>query len=192
LSDPGVAGADIISTNLASREGALAEVFNPTVPGKSVYALFAFAAINGFDHALKCLGGDVMILINDVAAVLHGEVFRWGFGDSGQCNKNLGAAFLMVFRIGLVKEVVEKLEEATQVLFANSESKKLQVKKRAQANIPAHLRKEGTGPSSKMTAFQRVALARNVANTWKLKHHNKQHEAMADAMQLSLQSLPGI
>ena len=59
----GVAGADIISTNLSSREGALAEVFNPTVPGKSVYALFAFAAINGFDHALKCLGGDVMILI---------------------------------------------------------------------------------------------------------------------------------
>jgi hypothetical protein len=187
-----VAGADIISTNLASREGALAEVFNPTVPGKSVYALFAFAAINGFDHALKCLGGDVMILINDVAAVLHGEVFRWGFGDSGQCNKNLGAAFLMVFRIGLVKEVVEKLEEAAKVLFANSESKKLQVKKRAQANIPAHLRKEGTGPSSKVTAFQRVTLDRNVANTWKLKHHNKQHEAMADAMQLSLQSLPGI
>ena len=114
---PGVAGADIISTNLASREGALAEVFNPTVPGKSVYALFAFAAINGFDHALKCLGGDVMILINDVASVLHDEVYRWGFGDSGQCNKNLGAAFLMVFRIGLVKEVVEKLEEATKVVF---------------------------------------------------------------------------
>jgi hypothetical protein len=64
----GVAGADIISTNLASREGALAEVFNPTVPGKSVYALFAFAAIKGYDHALKCLGGDVVILINDVAA----------------------------------------------------------------------------------------------------------------------------
>lgn len=63
-----MAGADIISTNLASREGALAEVFNPTVPGKSVYALFAFAAIKGYDHALKCLGGDVVILINDVAA----------------------------------------------------------------------------------------------------------------------------
>lgn len=64
----GVAGAGIISTNLASREGTLTEVFNPTVPGKSVYALFAFAAINGYDHALKCLGGDVVILINDVAA----------------------------------------------------------------------------------------------------------------------------
>ena len=33
-----------------------------------MYALFAFAAIKGYDHALKCLGGDVVILINDVAA----------------------------------------------------------------------------------------------------------------------------
>ena len=113
----GVAGADIISTNLATREGALTEVFNPTVPGKSVYALFGFAAIGGFDNALRNLGGDVMPLINDVAAVLHGEVFRWGLGDSGQCNKNLGGAFLMVFRIGLVKEVIEKLEQATDVVF---------------------------------------------------------------------------
>jgi hypothetical protein len=78
----GVAGADIISTNLAAREGAL-EVFNPTLPGKSVYALFGFAYINDFDHILLSLRDDVMILINDVAAVLHGEVFRWGFGDSG-------------------------------------------------------------------------------------------------------------
>jgi hypothetical protein len=60
----GVAGADIISTNLASREGALAEVFNPTVPGKSVYALFGFAAIGGFDDAVKNLGGAIMPLIN--------------------------------------------------------------------------------------------------------------------------------
>lgn len=118
----GVAGADIISTNLATREGALTEVFNPTVPGKSVYALFAFAAINEFDHALRNLGGDVMILINDVASVLHGEVYRWGFGDSGQCNKNLGGAFLMVFRIGLVKEVIQKLEQATSVIFSGSKA----------------------------------------------------------------------
>ena len=118
----GVAGADIISTNLATREGALTEVFNPTVPGKSVYALFAFAAINEFDHALRNLGGDVMILINDVASVLHGEVYRWGFGDSGQCNKNLGGAFLMVFRIGLVKEVIKKLEQATSVIFSGSKA----------------------------------------------------------------------
>jgi hypothetical protein len=118
----GVAGADIISTNLAARGGALAEMFNPTVPGKSVYALFGFVSINDFDHVLRELQDDVMILINDVAAVLHDEVFRWGFGDSGQCNKNLGSSFLMVFRIGLVKEVMEKLEQATDVVFSTKSS----------------------------------------------------------------------
>lgn len=182
----GVAGADIISTNLASREGALAEVFNPTVPGKSVYALFAFAAINGFDHALKCLGGDVMILINDVATVLHGEVFRWGFGDSGQCNKNLGAAFLMVFRIGLVKEVLEKLEEATRVVFSNSETKKLAAKKRVRALASREMREPAESP--KLNAYgkstSRMVSQRGMAT--------KQADKMADAMKLSLQSLPGI
>jgi hypothetical protein len=132
-----------------------------------VYALFAFAAINGYDHALKCLGGDVVILINDVAAVLHGEVFRWGFGDSGQCNKNLGAAFLMVFRIGLVKEVVEKLHEATNVVFATAVHKKTARKKL----------KPGTAASQ----WGKIS-----------KHRANQDSAITNAMQLSLQSLPGI
>ena len=168
----GVAGAGIISTNLASRETALAEVFNPTVPGKSVYAVFAFAAINGFDHCLRCLGGDVMILINDVASVLHREVYRWGFESSGQCNKNLGEAFLMVFRIGLVKEVLEKLEEATKVVFSSNDSKKLTVKKR---NV-----RRDINSNDKMQ--QRL---RRVTKSQKLKIH----DSMAD---VSLQSLPGI
>ncbi|KAL3919242.1 MAG: hypothetical protein SGILL_003851 [Bacillariaceae sp.] len=185
----GVAGADIISTNLASREGELAEVFNPTVPGKSVYALFAFAAINGFDHALKCLAGDVMILINDVAQVLHGEVFRWGFGDSGQCNKNLGNAFLMVFRIGLVKEVVEKLEEATRVVFASSEVKKVNVRKRSRDKLPSHARKGSTDTSN---SLDRLRTASNSYSGLKAVEKPKRRNSMADAMQLSLQSLPGI
>lgn len=150
-------------------------MFNPTVPGKSVYALFAFAAINGFDHCLRCLGGDVMILINDVAAVLHREVFRWGFEDSGQCNKNLGEAFLMVFRIGLVKEVLEKLEEATRVVFSSSDTKKMTVRKRSVKS------REGG-------SFEGIQRLRRMS---KLKNQRHQ-DGTGDAMQLSLQSLPGI
>ena len=86
-----------------------------------MYALFGFAAIDGFGNIMHNLGGDVMILINDVAAVVHAEVFHWGFGDSNQCNKNLGNAFLIVFYIGMVKEAIKKLEEATDgVIFAGS------------------------------------------------------------------------
>ena len=189
----GVAGADIISTNLATREGALTEVFNPTVPGKSVYALFGFAAINGFDHALRNLGGDVMILINDVAAVLHGEVFRWGFGDSGQCNKNLGSAFLMVFRIGLVKEVIEKLEQATVLVFDTGTAKKSHssnAKRRVRQTTATSSGSDGFHSSSSSgIGIRHVVSARNVAGSL---HRKVERSASVKAMSLSLQSLPGI
>lgn len=113
----GVAGAGIISTNLARNKDGKTVVFNPTVPGKSVYALFGFVAINEFSKLLHVLDRDVMKLINDVARVVHDEVYRWSLGDSGQCNKNLGSAFLMVFRIGDFLEVHEKHRKATDVIF---------------------------------------------------------------------------
>jgi hypothetical protein len=194
----GVAGADIISTNLATREGALTEVFNPTVPGKSVYALFGFAAINGFDHALRNLGRDIMILINDVAAVLHGEVFRWGFGESGQCNKNLGSAFLMVFRIGLVKEVVEKLEQAQDVIFNpghnNKTTSQASAAKKGRHNKGPSAGGEHGGGSAPVTArrnstLSQVTVAKSAATMIKRKI---KRNASVKAMSLSLQSLPGI
>ena len=113
----GVAGAGIISSNLARTKDGKTVVFNPTVPGKRVYALFGFVAINGFSEQLRALERDVMILINDVAKVVHDEVYRWALGDHGQCNKNLGAAFLMVFRIGDFSEVQKKKQVATEKLF---------------------------------------------------------------------------
>jgi hypothetical protein len=169
----GVAGADIISTNLATRGGTLTEVFNPTIPGKSVYALFGFAAIDGFSNTVHNLGGEVMILINDVAAVLHGEVFRWGFGDSGQCNKNLGNAFLMVYRIGLVKEVIQKLEEATDVVFSGSTQKHGGARRRRNKARPTT-----TTQSSNLSSTSR--------------QRSSQRTTTTKAMSLSLQSLPGI
>ena len=132
----GVAGAGIISANLARTEAGATVVFNPTVPGKRVYALFGFVAINDFSRVLD-LGNDVLILINDVASVLHSEAYRWALGDSGQCNKNLGGAFLMVFRIGDFTDVHDKKKRATDVVFNTSakakrsmKAKKKQLKKR--------------------------------------------------------------
>mmetsp|Transcript_3914 Transcript_3914/g.4526 ORF Transcript_3914/g.4526 Transcript_3914/m.4526 type:complete len:705 (+) Transcript_3914:283-2397(+) len=177
----GVAGADIISTNLATQEGALTEVFNPTVPGKSVYALFGFAAINAFDYTLRQLGGDVMILINDVATVLHGEVFRWAFGESGQCNKNLGAAFLMVFRIGSVEEVIQNLEQATDYIYSNTTPKKTGIRKRSR-----------NAKKSSNDSFTKLSISGSrISNTRRRKSQRTTHSSRK-AMSLSLQSLPGI
>ena len=65
-----------------------------------------------------------MILINDVARVVHDEVYRWALGDHGQCNKNLGPAFLMVFRIGDFSEVHKKKQIATEKLFRSNKGKR--------------------------------------------------------------------
>ena len=114
------------------------------------------------------------------STVLHNEVFRWGFGDSGQCNKNLGATFLMVFRIGLVKEVVEKLDEATNVVFDTTATKKALKKKKLGGS--RHGRKEAS----------RNDVVRRGGGT-RLRHRRQaQDSSITDAMQLSLQSLPGI
>ena len=126
----GVAGAGIISTNLARTKDGKTVVFNPTVPGKSVYALFGFVAINDFSMQLRVLDRDVMRLINDVARVVHDEVYRWALGNSGQCNKNLGSAFLMVFRIGDFLEVNEKQRKAEDVVFKRQPNRLAKARKR--------------------------------------------------------------
>ena len=147
----GVAGAGIISSNLARQEGGLTAYFNPTVPGKAVYALFAFAVIDRFQNHLHALKGDIMILINDIAAVLHEEVYRWGYEDSGQCNKNLGGAFLMVYRIGAVSEVVEKREKAEAVIFKGKNTAKSQLRKKRRTAGLTHQRASSLGGSQRQS-----------------------------------------
>ena len=89
----GRAGVDVASPNAS-------DIFDPAATGRRVYAIFAFVEIGSFDDLALKLKGSVVELINDVAETLHTEVKRWGYGGSGQCNKNLGSAFLMVWRIG--------------------------------------------------------------------------------------------
>jgi len=113
----GVAGAGIISANLNQSIDGDTVGFNPTVPGKEVYALFGFVAINDFSHILSSLDRDVVSLINEVAKVVHNEVYRWGSNESGQCNKNNGGTFLMVYKIGDFNEVREKEKIAAEMMF---------------------------------------------------------------------------
>ncbi|KAL7538676.1 hypothetical protein ACHAXR_008731, partial [Thalassiosira sp. AJA248-18] len=91
----GVAGAEIISSNMAV-EGGGSACLNPMIPGKRIYALFGFCDILSFDLCTEKLEDEIMTFVNSVARIVHNEVTRWG----GTCNKNLGNAFLMVWRIG--------------------------------------------------------------------------------------------
>ena len=85
--------------------------------GKSIYAIFAFVEIHEFDRLINCLKEDVINMINDVAVVVHEEVKRWGYVSSGQCNKNLGASFLMVWKIGDQARVMAEYAKASDSLF---------------------------------------------------------------------------
>eukprot|EP00814_Leptocylindrus_danicus_P000726 CAMPEP_0116016896 /NCGR_PEP_ID=MMETSP0321-20121206/7739_1 /TAXON_ID=163516 /ORGANISM="Leptocylindrus danicus var. danicus, Strain B650" /LENGTH=897 /DNA_ID=CAMNT_0003487013 /DNA_START=619 /DNA_END=3309 /DNA_ORIENTATION=- len=92
----GIAGAEIISTNMCVEGGRSTSVLDPMIPGKRVYAIFGFCDIHNFDHCTGKLEDEIMTFVNKVAEIVHEEVTRWG----GLCNKNLGNAFLMVWRIG--------------------------------------------------------------------------------------------
>lgn len=92
----GVAGADIISTCMAVEGEGSGAVLDPMIPGKRVYAIFGFTDIHAFDFCTEKLEDEIMTFVNSVARIVHEEVTRWG----GLCNKNLGNAFLMVWRIG--------------------------------------------------------------------------------------------
>ncbi len=112
----GVAGAEIISSNMAV-QGTGSNVLVTMVPGKRVYAIFGFCDIHAFDHCTEKLEDEIMTFVNIVARIVHEEVTRWG----GLCNKNLGNAFLMVWRIGDENE----MRDATGLRRRMSQNKTL-------------------------------------------------------------------
>ena len=90
----GEAGAKIISANL-SLENSGSSTINPLLPGVKAYCIVGFCDIHHFDDCLLALNKDILIFVNTIAEVVHHNVTKWG----GQCNKNLGNAFVIVWRI---------------------------------------------------------------------------------------------
>lgn len=86
----GEAGAEIIANNIKSG-GAI----NPMLPGKRMHAIFGFCDIRNFTSATEVLQEDIMEFVNCIASIVHEEVSFHG----GAANKNIGDAFLMVWRL---------------------------------------------------------------------------------------------
>ncbi len=89
----GEAGAGIISANL-SLDSSGSKV-NPLLPGIKVYVIVGFCDIHHFEDVLVQLTDDVLTFVNTIAEIVHENVAHWG----GQCNKNLGNAFVILWRI---------------------------------------------------------------------------------------------
>lgn len=86
----GEAGAEIIANNIKSSGG-----INPMLPGKKIAAIFGFCDIRNFTSATEVLQEDIMEFVNCIASIVHAEVSFHG----GAANKNIGDAFLVVWKL---------------------------------------------------------------------------------------------
>ena len=86
----GEAGAEVIADNIKSGGD-----LNPMVPGRKVRAIFGFCDIRSFTDATEVLQEEVMEFVNSIANIVHMEVSLHG----GAANKNIGDAFLLVWKL---------------------------------------------------------------------------------------------
>ncbi len=74
--------------------------FDQMIPGQRTYAIFGFCDIRRFTDSTECLMEEVMIFVNTIASIVHGNVDKYG----GAPNKNIGDAFLLVWKLIVLKE----------------------------------------------------------------------------------------
>ena len=86
----GEAGSEIIATNMAKSGNV-----DPMLQGKKIYGVFGFCDIRNFTDATEILKKEVMEFVNDIAHIVH-SIVDFHFGAA---NKNIGDAFLLVWRI---------------------------------------------------------------------------------------------
>jgi hypothetical protein len=68
---------------------------DPLVDGTRMLAIFGFCDIRRFTDATECLREDVMMYVNEIAAIVHSHVSIC----DGHPNKNVGDAFLVMWRL---------------------------------------------------------------------------------------------
>ena len=85
----GEAGAEIIAQQM-SKTGQM----EYGLKGKKLYGVFGFCDIRNFTDATEVLQQDVMVFVNNIAEIVHSIVDRYG----GSANKNIGDAFLLVWK----------------------------------------------------------------------------------------------
>ena len=85
----GEAGSKIIAANMAN-----GGEINPMLPGQKIIAIFGFCDIRNFTDATEVLQEGVMLFVNEIGEIVHSVVDQF----SGAANKNIGDAFLLVWK----------------------------------------------------------------------------------------------
>jgi len=87
----GEAGSEIIGKNMNDDSATV----NAMIPGSKVEAVFGFCSLRDFADTTEVLQDKVMVFVNQVAEIVHNIVDTW----HGAANRNIGDAFLIVWRI---------------------------------------------------------------------------------------------
>jgi class 3 adenylate cyclase len=87
----GEAGSEIIAKNM--QNNTKGDV-NPILPGKKVMAIYGFCDIRNFTDTTEVLQEKVMIFVNEIAEIVHEITAE----HCGSANKNIGDAFLLVWK----------------------------------------------------------------------------------------------
>eukprot|EP00928_Gymnodinium_smaydae_P052778 TRINITY_DN36943_c0_g1_i1.p1 TRINITY_DN36943_c0_g1~~TRINITY_DN36943_c0_g1_i1.p1 ORF type:complete len:1018 (-),score=216.81 TRINITY_DN36943_c0_g1_i1:278-3331(-) len=107
----GEAGAEIIGQNM---KGSASASVNAMVPGSKVDAIIGFCNIRNFGDATEVLKEKVMLFVNQVGEIVHGCVDDY----HGAPNKNIGDAFLLVWRLAsMPPEKQTKLADMAMMSF---------------------------------------------------------------------------
>lgn len=91
----GEAGTGIIINNMNKRSG-----MDIDIPGQKIIGIYGFCDIRNFTDATEVLQTKVMSFVNKIASIVHINVVKMG----GSNNKNIGDAFLFVWKIASYTE----------------------------------------------------------------------------------------
>ena len=83
-------------------------VFDPVISGTKVMAVFGFCDIRNFTDCCEVLEEETMVFTNAIASIVHNRVHSSG----GVVNKNIGDAFLAVWKI----KAVPVTDDASRVI----------------------------------------------------------------------------
>ena len=72
--------------------------------GVKTYAIFGFCDIHHFSETTEVLQKDIMTFVNQIAEITHSQTTKNG----GSSNKNLGEAFLLVWKYKIPGEFKNK------------------------------------------------------------------------------------
>jgi class 3 adenylate cyclase len=88
----GMAGSEVIGKSMSTENDG---EFNYMLAGKKITSVFGFAIIEEFTNTCSCLEEETCTYINTIAEIVH----QGAHSFHGAPNKNIGCAFLMVWKL---------------------------------------------------------------------------------------------